>query len=110
MIWCVRGMATGHIDWLVKTVEKGLRQELAQLQVEVNEEKSRLVDLAQGERFGWKRWVCPTEQAQLSTLPKESQSITCKAEPVDSLPACTAPLIWLESIASSIDTSARNSR
>ena len=39
--------------WLRKAVEKRLREELAQLQVEVNEEKSRKVDLQQGESFGF---------------------------------------------------------
>src|SRR5713101_5474015 len=34
-------------------VERRLREELATLQVEVNEEKSRRVDLTQGERFGF---------------------------------------------------------
>jgi RNA-directed DNA polymerase len=39
--------------WLRKAVEKRLREELAKLQVEVNEEKSRRVDLQQGESFGF---------------------------------------------------------
>ena len=39
--------------WLRKAVEKRLREELAKLQVEVNEEKSRKVDLRQGESFGF---------------------------------------------------------
>jgi RNA-directed DNA polymerase len=39
--------------WLRKAVEKRLREELAKLQVEVNEEKSRSVDLQQGESFGF---------------------------------------------------------
>jgi RNA-directed DNA polymerase len=34
-------------------VEKRLREELAKLQVEINEEKSRNVDLSQGESFGF---------------------------------------------------------
>jgi hypothetical protein len=34
------------------TVEKRLREELAELQVEINEEKSRIVDLCRGESFG----------------------------------------------------------
>src|SRR5262245_55700386 len=34
-------------DWLLKAVDKRLREELATLQVAINEEKSRLVDLAQ---------------------------------------------------------------
>ena len=40
-------------DWLLKAVEQRLREELAQLGVEVNEEKSRVVDLAKGESFGF---------------------------------------------------------
>ena len=40
-------------DWLMKAVEKRLREELAKLQVEINEEKSRIVDLGRGERFGF---------------------------------------------------------
>jgi RNA-directed DNA polymerase len=39
--------------WLRTAVERRLRGELAKLQVEVNEEKSRQVDLTQGESFGF---------------------------------------------------------
>src|ERR1700686_1624438 len=35
-------------DWLVKAVGKRLREEVAKLQVEINEEKNRIVDLAKG--------------------------------------------------------------
>jgi RNA-directed DNA polymerase len=38
-------------DWLVGAVDKRLREELAKIQVEVNEEKSRTVDLKKGETF-----------------------------------------------------------
>ena len=38
-------------DWLMKAVGKRLREELAKLRVEINEEKSRLVDLAKGDSF-----------------------------------------------------------
>jgi RNA-directed DNA polymerase len=40
-------------DWLVKAAERRLREELAKIQVEVNDEKSRTVDLAKGESFGF---------------------------------------------------------
>ena len=40
-------------DWLIKAAEKRLREELAKLQVEVNEEKSRIVDLAEGGGFAF---------------------------------------------------------
>ena len=39
------------MDWLVKAVEKRLREEVAKLGVEINEEKSRMVDLTKGESF-----------------------------------------------------------
>jgi RNA-directed DNA polymerase len=40
-------------QWLRQAVEKRLREEVAKLQVEVNEEKSRKVDLQQNESFGF---------------------------------------------------------
>lgn len=46
------GSLTRH-DWLLTTVNKRLREELGKLQVEINEEKSRVVDLAKGESFGF---------------------------------------------------------
>ena len=42
-------------DWLMTAVEKRLREELAALQVEVNEEKSRIVDLGRGEKDVFRR-------------------------------------------------------
>jgi RNA-directed DNA polymerase len=38
-------------DWLVKAVNKRLREEFAKLRVEINEDKSRMVDLKEGESF-----------------------------------------------------------
>ena len=38
-------------DWLAKAVERRLREELAKLKVEINEEKSKIVDLANGGSF-----------------------------------------------------------
>jgi RNA-directed DNA polymerase len=40
-------------DWLAKAVEKRLREELAKLRVEINEDKSRMVDLAKGGSFSF---------------------------------------------------------
>ena len=40
-------------DWLVGAVTKRLREEFGKLQVEVNDEKSRTVDLERGESFGF---------------------------------------------------------
>jgi RNA-directed DNA polymerase len=40
-------------DWLVRAVERRLREELAKLRVEINEDKSRMVDLAKGGSFAF---------------------------------------------------------
>jgi len=40
-------------DWLLRAVNQRLREEVAKLHVEVNEEKSRIVDLGKGESFGF---------------------------------------------------------
>jgi RNA-directed DNA polymerase len=40
-------------EWLMGAVEKRLREELAKLRVEINEEKSRKVDLSKGGSFGF---------------------------------------------------------
>ena len=40
-------------DWLIGAVNKRLREEFAKLQVEINDEKSRRVDLERGENFGF---------------------------------------------------------
>jgi hypothetical protein len=39
--------------WLLKAVDKRLREELAKLHVQINEQKSRTVNLARGESFGF---------------------------------------------------------
>ena len=39
--------------WLLEAVKKRLREEFAKLHVEINEEKSRIVDLAKGGSFGF---------------------------------------------------------
>jgi RNA-directed DNA polymerase len=40
-------------DWLLKAVDRRLREELGKLRVEINEEKSRMVDLSKGEKFSF---------------------------------------------------------
>jgi RNA-directed DNA polymerase len=40
-------------EWLQRKVDRRLREELAKLEVEVNEEKSRAVDLVNGDSFGF---------------------------------------------------------
>jgi RNA-directed DNA polymerase len=45
--------AHGRHDWLIGVVEKRLREEFDKLGVEINDEKSRTVDLCQDESFGF---------------------------------------------------------
>ena len=40
-------------EWLIGAVERRLREELARLHVVLNESKSRIVDLAKGDAFGF---------------------------------------------------------
>jgi len=40
-------------DWLLEAVNRRLREELAKLRVEINEEKSRIANLAKGDSFGF---------------------------------------------------------
>src|SRR5271167_4672641 len=40
-------------DWLLDTTDRRLREELAKLQIDINEEKSRFVDLAKRAGFGF---------------------------------------------------------
>jgi RNA-directed DNA polymerase len=40
-------------DWLIGAVNKRLREEFDKLQVGINDEKSRMVDLDRGESFGF---------------------------------------------------------
>ena len=40
-------------DWLMRAVDKRLREELARLRVEINEDKSRTIDLTKGGSFGF---------------------------------------------------------
>ena len=40
-------------DWMMGAVNKRLREEVAKLQVEINDEKSRIVDLERGESFAF---------------------------------------------------------
>jgi len=40
-------------DWLKRAVDKRLREELANLRVEINEDKSRTIDLTKSESFAF---------------------------------------------------------
>ena len=72
-------------DWLVEKVNQRIREELAKLQVQVNEEKSREVNLMRGESFGflgfdirltrtrtgrWRPYLTPKHKARTALLRK----------------------------------------
>lgn len=59
----VFGVGFEEDDWLIGPVDKQLGEELGKLQVEINDEKSRTVDLERGECFG---------------LSIESELVTCR--------------------------------
>jgi RNA-directed DNA polymerase len=72
-------------DWLVKAVDKRLREELAKVQVEVNEEKTRTADLMKGESFTflgfrWRRVLGRSGKWRplFTPLPKKRKELTEK--------------------------------
>jgi len=100
--------------WLRTAVEKRLREELAKLQVEVNEEKSRRVDLTQGESFGFLgfefrrirsrrgRWMAlrtPRAKKRTALLQSLKQVFRShRSRPVGEVIACINPILrgWVQ--------------
>ena len=72
-------------DWLLGAVDKRLRQELAKLRVEINEEKSRVVDLRKDESFaflGFEYRYLPgrTGKPRLQVIPKQKKRVALFAK------------------------------
>ena len=100
--------------WLSQAVEKQLREELAKLQVEVNEDKSRRADLVQGEVFGflgfefrrirsrWGRWMplyVPQGKKRTALLCKLKAIFrSFRSQPVGELIATINPILrgWVQ--------------
>src|ERR671922_1851390 len=96
-------------DWLLKAVEKRLREELATLQVAINEEKSRVVDLAQGEQFSflgfdfrrvrsrrgvWRAWYPPRLKKRTALLRKLKEIFRrYQSQPIDRVVALINPIL-----------------
>ena len=96
-------------DWLLKAVEKRLREELATLQVAINEEKSRVVDLAQGEQFSflgfdfrrvrsrrgvWRAWYPPRLKKRTALLRKLKEIFRrYQSQPIDRVIALINPIL-----------------
>jgi RNA-directed DNA polymerase len=72
-------------EWLLAAVEKRLRQELAKLGVEINEEKSRVVDLRKDESFaflGFEYRYLPgvSGKLRLQVTPKQKKRVALFAK------------------------------
>ena len=95
--------------WLLQAVDKRLRQELAVLQVAINEEKSRMVDLAHGETFSflgfdfrrvksrsgvWRPWYTPRQKKRTALLRKVKEIFRrYVSQPVDRVIALINPIL-----------------
>jgi RNA-directed DNA polymerase len=86
-------------DWLMEAAGRRLREELAKLDVQLNEEKSRIVDLSRGESFGflgfdfrrvrslrgrWRPQYTPQQKARTALL-RELKEVfrRSRSQPVD---------------------------
>ncbi len=96
-------------DWLLKAVDKRLREELAKLHVEINEEKSRVVDLGKGEGFGflgfefrrvrsrkgaWRPRYTPKLKKRTALLEKLKEIFRCfQSQPIGRVVALLNPIL-----------------
>jgi RNA-directed DNA polymerase len=96
-------------DWLLKAVDKRLREELAKLHVQINEEKSRTVDLVRGESLGflgfdfrrvrtlkgkWRAQYTPKLKKRTALL-RELREVfrRCRSQPVNGVIAIINPML-----------------
>jgi RNA-directed DNA polymerase len=96
-------------DWLLQAVDTRLREELATLQIAINEEKSRIVDLAQGEQFSflgfdfrrvrsrrgvWRAWYPPRLKKRTALLRKLKEIFRrYQSQPIDRVIALINPIL-----------------
>ncbi len=96
-------------DWLMRAVEKRLREEFAKLQVEINEEKSSIVDLSLGESFGflgfdfrrtrslkgmWRPYYAPKLKKRTALLQKLKEVFRShQSQPVDRIVHLINPIL-----------------
>jgi RNA-directed DNA polymerase len=102
-------------DWLLGAVGRRLRQELAKLEVEINEDKSRVVELAEGEAFGflgfdfrrvrsrkgrWQVYTTPMMKGRTALLRKLKEIFRrFQSQPVDRVIGLINPILrgWVNS-------------
>jgi RNA-directed DNA polymerase len=96
-------------EWLLHAVEQRLRKELMVLQVTLNEEKSRTVDLARGETFSflgfdfrrvksrrgaWRPWYTPMRKKRTALLRKLKEIFRrYESQPVDRVVELINPIL-----------------
>jgi RNA-directed DNA polymerase len=96
-------------DWLLRAADKRLREELATLHVEINEEKSRIVDLGKGESFGflgfefrrvrsrkgvWRPDYAPKLKKRTALLEKLREIFRCfQSQPISRVVALINPIL-----------------
>jgi len=96
-------------DRLLKAVDRRLREELATLQVTLNEEKSRIVDLAQGESFSflgfdfrrvrsrqgaWRAWYPPRLKKRTALVRKLKEIFRrYQSQPIDRVIQLINPIL-----------------
>jgi RNA-directed DNA polymerase len=101
--------ASPQHDWIRKAVDRRLREELAKLQVTLTEEKSRIVDLAQGESFSflgfdfrrvrsrqgaWRAWYPPRLKKRTALVRKLKEIFRrYQSQPIDRVIQLINPLL-----------------
>jgi RNA-directed DNA polymerase len=96
-------------DWLLRAADKRLREELAKLHVDINEEKSRVVDLGKGESFGflgfefrrvrsrkgvWRPDYAPKLKKRTALLEKLREIFRCfQSQPISRVVALINPIL-----------------
>ena len=96
-------------DWLLPAVMQRLREEFAKLDVEMNEEKSRIVDLRRGESFGflgfdfrrvlsrrgvWRAQYTPKLKKRTALLRKLKETFRCfQSQPLDRVVELINPVL-----------------
>lgn len=100
-------------DWLLTAVMQRLREEFAKLKVDINEEKSRIVDLGRGESFGflgfdfrrtrsrrgvWRAQYTPKLKKRTALLRKIKETFRCfQSQPLDRVVGLINPVLrgWI---------------
>src|ERR1700730_10431369 len=83
-------------DWLVRAVERRLREELGRLRVAINEEKSRMADLSKGEKFSFlgfefRRILSRNQKWRAYFAPKPQQRTGLVGKPARGFPPRFCP-------------------